>query len=949
MCAARYIGRVGGLAVALGVGAAVFTGYGVAWAEPGSSGSSSSGSSSQSSSSSGSAGSGSANSGRSVASRIASALKAARSTGAGSSSDTATPSGSTTSGLPGVVVSTGGALSSALSGAKASGGAGVAGGLKLPKTLLSAGSAPAAGEPSVAPARSAASSPTSSPAATDTAASGSTVSANEVVVQPPSVSALLAVPRIAASNVRTAASTLASVAAPPNTLIAGASLVTMQPATPTPAATVPAKASTILATVVTEVLNPFAGNAPTGPVDPPTSWVLLAAVRREFSGAAVSLDPASPITTDPTLTFDDGIVYGNANATDANGLPLAYTIVSDPNQGGKITFVPELAAGTFTYLPYQTVLTGTDEQFSELVSETTPFDASLEALPVVGGLVQPVLVRIYQVPVLSTALAPLIGSSVIVTFDSSEVPQLTSGVPAAFTVKVISFDGTPISTNFYPAPEADLAANGGTAPTIFEGPGLASPGATDPNAEFGIGGTTPGIAPLRADGYNVVTWDPRGEFASGGLLNLDSPAFEGRDVSALITWDAQLPETQLDGPNDPRMGMVGGSYGGGIQLVAAGIDPRIDAIVPAIAWNSLNASLYPDQLAPNSVGANGAFKTSFATLLLLGLVETGARINPQLYGGIVTGDLLGILTPGQQALLAASGPDFLLNNITAPTLLIQGTVDVLFPLQQAVTNGAVISANGVPVKEIWFCGGHGTCQNPASPIQDQIILGDTLAWLDQYVKQDPSDPADAIPTFQWVDQTGQFYSSDLLPSDPNFDGTPIDTTGTGGRLLLVPVVGGSGPSTAPLPQALGDGAKAKNAVNLTTAPIAAGTQIVGAPELTMTYSGVGTSRFVYAQIVDDNTGQVVGHVVTPIPVTLNGQTQTVTVPLDDIAYTAPVGETDTLTLQITSSATAFENFTSFGTINITSVQLSLPTVGADANATPENSAPAIPTEMATVA
>ena len=41
--------------------------------------------------------------------------------------------------------------------------------------------------------------------------------------------------------------------------------------------------------------------------------------------------------------------------------------------------------------------------------------------------------------------------------------------------------------------------------------------------------------------------------------------------------------------------MVGGSYGGGIQLVTAGIDPRVDVIVPGIAWNNLEDSLYPNQ------------------------------------------------------------------------------------------------------------------------------------------------------------------------------------------------------------------------------------------------------------------------------------------------------------------------------------------------------------------
>ena len=34
MNASRYIGRIGGLAVALGVGAALFTGNGIAWAGP---------------------------------------------------------------------------------------------------------------------------------------------------------------------------------------------------------------------------------------------------------------------------------------------------------------------------------------------------------------------------------------------------------------------------------------------------------------------------------------------------------------------------------------------------------------------------------------------------------------------------------------------------------------------------------------------------------------------------------------------------------------------------------------------------------------------------------------------------------------------------------------------------------------------------------------------------
>jgi ABC-2 type transport system ATP-binding protein len=46
------------------------------------------------------------------------------------------------------------------------------------------------------------------------------------------------------------------------------------------------------------------------------------------------------------------------------------------------------------------------------------------------------------------------------------------------------------------------------------------------------------------------------------------------------------------------------------------------------------------------------------------------------------------------------------------------------------------------------------------------MTNDTLAWLDQYLKQDGT-PADDIPTFQWVGQNGNFNSSNLFPSDPN--------------------------------------------------------------------------------------------------------------------------------------------------------------------------------------
>ena len=213
------------------------------------------------------------------------------------------------------------------------------------------------------------------------------------------------------------------------------------------------------------------------------------------------------------------------------------------------------------------------------------------------------------------------------------------------------------------------------APTILNGPGLGTAGNTDPNSLTIVDDLVPGLVPLRNDGYNVVTWDPRGEFASGGVLQLDSPEFEARDVSAIIDWVVTQPATEFPpGSTDPLIGMVGGSYGGGIQWVTAASDPRVDAIVPVISWNTLNSSLYPTK----------AFKTAWSVLLLAALVEVGARINPELYSSVLTGSLLGVLTPSAQDLLTRSGPGALVSNITVPTFLIQGTADGLFPLQQSI-------------------------------------------------------------------------------------------------------------------------------------------------------------------------------------------------------------------------------------------------------------------------
>ena len=653
---------------------------------------------------------------------------------------------------------------------------------------------------------------------------------------------------------------------------------------------------------VKDLADPFSGDTPATPADSPAQWMEAAAARREVSASSTG-----PISTDVKVILTQQVITGGVNATDINKQnTLSYEVVGKPDAGGKVAL--DTTTGTFTFLPDESVVKkrGT-ETFQVKVSELTPIVAALQALPVVGDWVQPTVVFLRGVPIVGQLLAPIIGVQIVVPVAVNIRHVVPWNTPVAFTTMVKSqVDGALISTNFFPALGL---TKGQKAPTIFDGPGLSQAGDTDPFSTDG--NRAYDIATFRAAGYNVVTWDPRGEHASGGVLKLDSPDYEARDMSGIITWLSHRPEALLDGWNDPRMGMVGFSYGGGIQLVTAATDHRVDAIVPGIAWHTLNESLYRDN----------AFRTGYAVLLMLDLVASGARVDPEIYPAIISGALTGTLTAEQQAILSSSGPGDLVKDIKAPTLLLQGTVDVLFPLQQAMINAQLLEAANVPVKMVWFCGGHGDCETPND--DNAAILAATMEWLDRWVMKKTT--VDTGPKFEWIDQNGQYWSSEVLPTDTAFHGDSIPVSGTGGVLPIIPLVG-SGPSThVEFPYSIGDGEVASVAVNVPIEPgIAA--QIVGSPTLTFSYSGLGTATHIYAQLIDNNTGLVVGNLVTPVPVTLDGKQNRATVSLEAIAQT--MSATDSLTLQLVGSATAYENLTSVGVITISDVELSLPTVAA---------------------
>ena len=85
------------------------------------------------------------------------------------------------------------------------------------------------------------------------------------------------------------------------------------------------------------------------------------------------------------------------------------------------------------------------------------------------------------------------------------------------------------------------------------------------------------------------------------------------------------------------------------------------------------------------------------------------------------------------ALLNRSSPASVISQIRAPTLLVQGEADTLFPVSEAVANYRGILATGTPVRMVWLAGGHDTGFTDADQARQKDM---TRAWFDHWLKRD---------------------------------------------------------------------------------------------------------------------------------------------------------------------------------------------------------------------
>jgi ABC-2 type transport system ATP-binding protein len=259
-------------------------------------------------------------------------------------------------------------------------------------------------------------------------------------------------------------------------------------------------------------------------------------------------------------------------------------------------------------------------------------------------------------------------------------------------------------------------------PLIFHSHGWGGSRTTDP--------TSSEVKPYLDAGYGVLSFDQRGFGQSNGSkAYVENPDLEGRDVEKLVDLVSHLSWVVQDGPGDPRIGAVGGSYGGGYQFVGAFREIAdtgkqiFDALAPQITWWDLKQSLAPQGVAKTEwdTALTAAGAQALPNDVLEGFAESAAT------GTWTDGSIPG--TVNLDAFFAKNGPSWQVSqgrHIDVPVLFGQGITDELFPLDQGLKNWANALTADARAKSIFvgYNGGHtlpsaypagvGTAADPCS-------------------------------------------------------------------------------------------------------------------------------------------------------------------------------------------------------------------------------------------
>jgi predicted acyl esterase len=483
-------------------------------------------------------------------------------------------------------------------------------------------------------------------------------------------------------------------------------------------------------------------------------------------------------------------------------------------------------------------------------------------------------------------------------------------------------------------------------------------------------------------GYVVLSYSGLGFGGSGCKITLDDRDYDGKAASQLVTFlgggSAAVDGTKVDyvrtdevgsdGKHhqfDPRVGMIGGSYGGQIQFAVAGIDPRVDTIIPIITWNDLSYSLAPNNTSFDhgvTYQTPGIEKFEWTSLFFgLGIADgiMGAQTDPARNVGCPNFDDRACGSKAQMDATGAPNDATLLfsrhasvtsfmDQIRIPTLLAQGQSDTLFNLQESIATYRALKAQGVPVKMIWQSWGHSGGDSTASGemgVKDPAANYETrtfLEWFDHYLGgTGPAPKLDFSYFRDWVqykgDATPAYAQAPAYPigseqklylSGSNaLVGAPSAVT-AGSASFSTPAAGAATSYTEtsavdqsqPVTDAPGTFAE------FTGAPLTADTDVVGVPTADVTFSaptfaagastsgapGLLTLFFKLYDIKPDGTIVLAHRLISPVRIA--DYTHTLHVELPGIVHRFAAG--DRIALTIAASDAAYRGTNVVGPVTI---------------------------------
>jgi putative CocE/NonD family hydrolase len=465
-------------------------------------------------------------------------------------------------------------------------------------------------------------------------------------------------------------------------------------------------------------------------------------------------------------------------------------------------------------------------------------------------------------------------------------------------------------------------------------------------------------------GYVVLSYSGLGFGGSGCKITLDDPAWDGKAGSQLVdvlagtkpftdetTGQAgRIDFVSQNAPGDPRVGMIGGSYGGEIQYAVAMQDPRVDALIPLITWNDLSYSLAPnntDLTSGVTYATPGVAKKEWIDLFFgEGIADgvEGAQADPsrnvgcpnftdQACASAAQLDTLGYPDDATLALARHASVSSYAAQVHAPTLLVQGEKDTLFNLQEAVATFRTFQAQGTPVRMVWQSWGHshgtpapGELDFGAASLRDSYLGSRFLDWMNHYVRGDSTAPVGPLFSYfrDWVPydtsagKAGTAIAKAYATST-TFSESPTASLYFSGSDALTPSASKVAPGSAsyanagPAPTSYSEtSALEGNQVNnppsdqpgtyvaFTSAPLARSAAVVGSPQLTLHLqapvaaqtqtSGPAGKLILFAKIYDvapDGTQTLHNRLISPVRVA--DVTKPVDVELPGVVQQFPAG------------------------------------------------------------